>query len=456
MRRTEPLNYDKKFHGMVPLRLALAYSTTTAAARLGTEPRRRARARQRAQAGVEREVRPFASSMLGAVDMSPFEVAQMYQTIASGGWRSPLRSIREITTQDGKPLQRYPLAVEQAFPPEPIYLLAAAMQGVVREGTGQGLKSYLPPEVTIAGKTGTTDEQRDAWFAGFSGDRLAVVWVGYDDNRAARLSGSSAALPIWGDLMSALSPEPLALGHGRDGVDRSAAGCAAAPAVPGRSELPFMQGSAPTERAPCSGPMDAAVEAAGEVGQAVGETVARQDFPRAPVRPMKHVHAEKIRTLFAKRVRPLSGGPGCRLRHDPGTFPTAKSSPGAATRGATTSRTAARAPSAAARGNYGRRRLDGLRARRHRRRPSAERRRNARARRASSRATRGCGHEPARCGCGSATTRRPRASRRARIRSPASGDGSRGMPTSVDRRRARTALCVRPENPQNPDRAFPA
>ena len=163
--------------------------------------------------------------MLGAVDMSPFEVAQMYQTIASGGFRAPLRSIREVTTQDGKPLQRYPLAVEQAFPPEPIYLLAAAMQDVVREGTGQGLKSYLPPEITVAGKTGTTDEQRDAWFAGFSGDRLAVVWVGYDDNRAARLSGSAAALPIWGDLMSALSPEPLALARPpthRDGVDRSA------------------------------------------------------------------------------------------------------------------------------------------------------------------------------------------------------------------------------------------
>jgi penicillin-binding protein 1B len=210
--------------------------------------------------------------------MSPFEVAQMYQTIASGGFRSPLRSIREVTTQDGKPLQRYPLAVEQAFPPEPIYLLAAAMQGVVREGTGQGLKSYLPPEVTIAGKTGTTDEQRDAWFAGFSGDRLAVVWVGYDDNRAARLSGSAAALPIWGDLMSALSPEPLALARPATvemvSIDPQS-GLRGGVSCPGAVELPFMQGSAPTERAPCSGPMDAAVEAAGEVGQAVGETVKR-------------------------------------------------------------------------------------------------------------------------------------------------------------------------------------
>ena len=80
----------------------------------------------------------------------------------------------------------------------------------MREGTGQGMKNFLPPEVAVAGKTGTTDEQRDAWFAGFTGDRLAIVWVGYDDNRAARLSGSAAALPVWGDLMGALTPEPLA------------------------------------------------------------------------------------------------------------------------------------------------------------------------------------------------------------------------------------------------------
>jgi len=172
-------------------------------------------------------------------------------------------------------LQRYPLAVEQAFPPEPVYLLAAAMQDVVREGTAQALKSYLPPEITVAGKTGTTDEQRDAWFAGFSGDRLAVVWVGYDDNRAARLSGSAAALPIWGDLMAALTPEPLALARPERielvSIDPQS-GLRGGSSCPGAVELPFMQGSAPRERAPCSGPMDAAVDA---VNQAVGETTKR-------------------------------------------------------------------------------------------------------------------------------------------------------------------------------------
>jgi penicillin-binding protein 1B len=137
------------------------------------------------------------------------------------------------------------------------------MQGVVREGTGQSLKNWVQPETAVAGKTGTTDEQRDAWFAGFTGDRLAVVWIGYDDNRAARLLGATAALPVWGELMAALDPEPLALPK-PDGIEsvvidpqsglRADAGC------PGALELPFAQGSAPAGRAPCATSVGVAVE----------------------------------------------------------------------------------------------------------------------------------------------------------------------------------------------------
>jgi penicillin-binding protein 1B len=272
----QPANYDKKFHGAVPLRMALAHSYNVAAARLGTElgiERVLANVRK---LGAERELRPFASTLLGAVEMSPLEVAQMYQTIAAGGFRSPLRAIREVTTQEGRPLQRYALAVEQAFAPEPMYLLTAAMQDVVREGTAQGLKKFLAPEITAAGKTGTTDEQRDAWFAGFTGDRLAVVWVGYDDNRAARLTGSAAAVPVWGEMMAGLAPEPLAFPKPERielvWIDpetglRGGASCA------GAVELPFIEGSAPEQRAPCSGAMDAAVEAVDAAVEAVDSTV---------------------------------------------------------------------------------------------------------------------------------------------------------------------------------------
>jgi penicillin-binding protein 1B len=259
----EPTNYDKTFHGMVPLRTALAQSYNAATARLGTELGVEKVLATVKRLGVERELRPYASTLLGAAEMSPLEVAQMYQTIASGGFRTPLRAIREVTTQDGKPLRRYPLAVEQAFAPEPVYLITAAMQGIVREGTAQSLKNWLPPETAVAGKTGTTDEQRDAWFAGFTGDRLGIVWIGYDDNRAARLSGAGAALPIWGELMAALAPEPLALPK-PDGIENvlidPQSGLRADFACSGAVELPFALGSAPVERAPCATAVGVAVE----------------------------------------------------------------------------------------------------------------------------------------------------------------------------------------------------
>jgi penicillin-binding protein 1B len=263
----QPANYDKKFHGIVPLRTALAQSYNAAAARLGTEIGIERVLDTVRRLGVERPLRPFASTLLGAVELSPLEVAQMYQTIASGGFRSPLRGIREVTTQEGRPLTRYPLAVEQVFAPEPIYLLSAAMQDVVREGTAQSLSKFVPPDIGVAGKTGTTDEQRDAWFAGFTGDRLAIVWVGYDDNRAAKLAGASAALPVWGDMMAALGPEPLALAKPERielvWIDPQS-GLRGGTSCPGATEVPFVQGSAPHERAPCSGAMDAAVEAVGQ------------------------------------------------------------------------------------------------------------------------------------------------------------------------------------------------
>ncbi len=148
----------------------------------------------------------------------------MYQTIASGGFRVPLRAIREVLTANGTPLQRYQLSVEQVADPKAVYLLTTALQGVVREGTARALANYLPSELAIAGKTGTTDDFRDAWFAGFTGDRVAVVWVGYDDNSTTRYTGSSGARPA--DLGAAhvatgsRATLPARAGKRGDGLDR--------------------------------------------------------------------------------------------------------------------------------------------------------------------------------------------------------------------------------------------
>src|SRR5678816_4814821 len=127
---------SKKFHGMVALRTALAQSYNAATARLGTDVGVDKVLDNVRRLGIDRPLKPFASTLLGAVELSPLEVTQMYQTLASGGFKTPLRAIREVTTQDGKPLARYALRVEQAIAPESAYLITAAMQGVVREGTG--------------------------------------------------------------------------------------------------------------------------------------------------------------------------------------------------------------------------------------------------------------------------------------------------------------------------------
>lgn len=267
----KPENYDKKFHGLVPLRTALAQSYNVATARLGTTIGVEKVLDTARKLGMEKAAPPYASILLGAIDLSPLEVTQMYQTIASGGFRMPLRAIREVTTADGKPLNRYPISVEQAVAAEPVHLVTVAMQGVVQEGTAQALKTWIPPEIAAAGKTGTTDAQRDAWFAGFTGDRLAVVWLGYDDNREAHLSGGAAAVPVWGELMAALGPEPLAL-SAPEGIEAATIDPQTGllgKSCPGALELPFIKGSAPKDSAPCAGGgmLQDAVEAAGRAVQ---------------------------------------------------------------------------------------------------------------------------------------------------------------------------------------------
>ena len=250
----KPQNYDRQFHGQVPLRTALAHSYNVATARLGIELGVDNILDKLPLYGIERRPPPFASSLLGAFGLSPVEVSQLYQTFADGGFRTPLRAIRVIVTADGKPLQRFPLNVEPVAPPAPVYLLTAALQGVVREGTAQSLINWLPAEMHVAGKTGTTDDLRDSWFAGYTGDRVAVVWVGRDDNKPIGLTGASGAMTVWGEMMKNIQPEPLepAMPEEIEMVNvgpvsglRYDEGCKSGVL------LPFIKGSAPAQTSPC-------------------------------------------------------------------------------------------------------------------------------------------------------------------------------------------------------------
>ena len=249
-----PQNYDKEFHGQVPLRMALIHSYNVSTARLGQEIGVSQVMTNLKRLGVDRDLPAYASSVLGVNTLTPLEVTQVYQTLASGGFRTPLRAIREVLTAQGEPLQRYPLNVDQVVEPAPLYLLTTAMQDVVREGTGRGLAAYLPADIEVAGKTGTTDDFRDSWFAGFTGERLAVAWVGRDDNQPTGLTGASGAMTIWGETMAQLSPEPLILPE-PENVENvwidPATGLLSAEECRDAVKLPFIAGSEPTESAPC-------------------------------------------------------------------------------------------------------------------------------------------------------------------------------------------------------------
>ncbi|MBI3546577.1 MAG: penicillin-binding protein 1B [Gammaproteobacteria bacterium] len=251
----EPRNYDKVSHGNVPLRMALANSYNLSSARLGLALGVQKVMYNVRQLGIDRELPPYASNLLGADGLTPLEVTQIYQTLASGGFRVPLRAIREVVTADGKALQRYPLSVQQVVEPAPAYLITNALQTVVHEGTADGLNKYISPDLNAAGKTGTTNDLRDSWFAGYTGDRVAVAWIGRDDNQPINMTGAGGAMTVWGSIMAQLDAEPLQPPVPENiefvWVDpeknlRADETCA------GAVKLPFIRGSAPTETAPCA------------------------------------------------------------------------------------------------------------------------------------------------------------------------------------------------------------
>jgi len=250
----EPRNYDKEFHGQVPLYQALAHSYNVATARLGLALGIDAVIGTLRRLGIAQHLNPYPSLVLGAVELSPLQVTQMYQTFASGGFRMPLRAITAVLAADKSPLQRYPLSVQSVIAPAANLLVTSAMQFAVREGTGRAILQSFPAERFVAGKTGTTDDLRDSWFAGFTDERLGVVWIGRDDNQATGLTGSSGALLVWRDLFSQFKPagwsQPAAEGIEYQWIDPvngllADAGCADA------VQLPFINGSAPLDTAPC-------------------------------------------------------------------------------------------------------------------------------------------------------------------------------------------------------------
>ncbi|HET7312859.1 penicillin-binding protein 1B [Salinisphaera sp.] len=265
-----PQNYSRHSHGTdVPLYYALEHSLNVASSRLSLNVGIPNIIQTLHDLGYRGDPLAVPSLALGAVGMSPLEVAQIYNTLANGGYYTPLRAIRDVTTRTGKPLNRYPLEIHRVVEPGPAYMIQWLMERVARYGTGAGMYRILDRSKQMAGKTGTTNNLRDAWFAGFGSNRVGVVWVGRDDNKSAHLTGAVGALPIWSHIMDdinargiintppgSIAEVPLRLMFDPDAINQ---GLGPNPDAlydhrqncPNAVKVPFIKGYVPQGLAPC-------------------------------------------------------------------------------------------------------------------------------------------------------------------------------------------------------------
>lgn len=259
----QPRNFDRQSHGDVLMIQALINSYNQATARLGMlvgldkvqdTVLRLGGSSLLAGAEPDAVVPAYPALTLGASSLSPMQVAAMYHTLANDGVRVPLRAIRAVTNHEGQLLSRYSLNIKSSVEPTNAYLLQYGLQAVMQQGTGRSAYHRLPRHMSMAGKTGTTNQQRDSWFAGFTDNHLAVVWLGRDDNGKTPLTGATGALPVWLDLFSNIAVEGFKA-HADNRIEAhwidSRSGHLSGKGCQGAILLPFDKSRVPQERAVC-------------------------------------------------------------------------------------------------------------------------------------------------------------------------------------------------------------
>jgi penicillin-binding protein 1B len=248
-----PQNDDHVSHGEVPMVEALAMSYNLASVHLGM------------QLGVDRvaaflrsfgltEVYANPSLLLGSVDVSPFQLAQLYEFFAADGHALPLLTLRGVLDAKGHVLKQYATRPGKGEYQQPERLVRWMMQQVAEYGTAAAIGNSSLASLNVAGKTGTSDHQRDSWFSGFTGDRLAVTWMGRDDNQPTHLWGATGALRVWMKLFEKMPSAPLSTSIG-DGLQYAwidpATGQGSLPQCDGARQYPFIDGYAPTVQNHC-------------------------------------------------------------------------------------------------------------------------------------------------------------------------------------------------------------
>jgi penicillin-binding protein 1B len=206
-----PRNYDGDYRGPLSLRRAIELSINIPTVRAALAADLTTVLAASRAAGISSHMQAYPSVALGAFEISPMEIAAAYAVLANGGVRIEPNAIVGVLTSDGRILDRKETALKQVLPADAVFLVDSILRGAVDRGTAGGARAGGLRGV-LAGKTGTTNDGRDAWFVGFSPRFLATIWVGYDDNRGLNLSGSQAAVPIFADFSRSLPPDLFAEG----------------------------------------------------------------------------------------------------------------------------------------------------------------------------------------------------------------------------------------------------
>jgi penicillin-binding protein 1B len=250
-----PQNYENEYGGLVTLRRALSRShnvaTVKVAEMVGFD---RIADMWSKRLAIGENVKPYPAVALGAFEATPLEMATAYNVLANGGLKvDPITVLRVSDEKGGLIEQHRPQEPPRVVHEESVYLVTSLMHSVFSEGTAAGARA-LGFTLEAAGKTGTTNEMRDAWFAGFTQDLLCVVWVGFDDNSSLNLSGARAALPIWIDFMKnaldGIEPTPFPVPNENVvffEIDKQN-GLLANPNCPKTMQEAFIAGTEPRER----------------------------------------------------------------------------------------------------------------------------------------------------------------------------------------------------------------
>ena len=195
-----PRNYKEEYFGTVTFRAALEKSLNSATVRIAKDVGIN-RVREMAyRLGIDSSLPPLPSMVLGGVEVTPLELGRAFSTLANNGVRTQPLAVKQVVDQGGRVLQKRDIQVEKVITPQLAFMVNYLMKGVMDRGTGRGarLQGFDRP---AAGKTGTTNDLKDAWFVGYTPELLAVVWVGFDNQSKLGLSGAQAALPIWTEFM---------------------------------------------------------------------------------------------------------------------------------------------------------------------------------------------------------------------------------------------------------------